>query len=120
MLKTNLLYNDYKIDSKLIKHIKEVIFIRVPFSYYYSEQEINKLTEINYYSRVINQTLGPYSILDKLKESEYSDTITLINANGTMCDHIQSIFNPYKRGFLNIHGYLTDSQLYIYNKRSYS
>ena len=113
LLKTNLLYNDYKIDSKLIKHIKEVIFIRVPSSYYYSEQEIKKLTEINYYSRVINQTLGPYSILDKLKESEYSDTVTLINANGTMCDHIQSIFNPYKRGFLNTHGYLTDAQLYI-------
>ena len=25
----------------------------------------------------------------------------------------QSIFNPYKRCFLNTHGYLTDSQLYI-------
>lgn len=113
LLKTNLLYNDYKIDTKLIKHIKEVIFIRVPYSYYYRDQEITKLDAKKNYSRITNRTLGPYSILNKLKESEYSDTITLINGNKTMYDQIQSIYNPYKRVFLNNIGYLTDSQLHL-------
>lgn len=112
LLKSDLLYQEYKIDTKLFKHIREILFIKVPSNFYFYEQDVSKLDEKYNYSRIINKLLGSCNILDNIQETEYNDTPTLVNCDVSEIEHIQNIYNPYIRTFLNSIGYLTEGQLY--------